>query len=225
MKTNRTPLVDTLSRRASNSGANGSSGEISLASAHAHTNTRRLVPDAWSPHPRGALGLRSDRRRWQAGDKGQGKGYAYQVFSQKKEGEPFVRYQVRGTIDAKPEVLWDTARDLSHDPSRAPEGQTRKVSRDRYRDDPPHLGRPADDVLRPRHRHSRRPVGGPEHGHPADRLQVGPSPRCRRGRAPSGSSTRAASGSSCRTARSARRSPSRSTSTSAARCRDGSSPG
>src|SRR6267142_211879 len=64
---------------------------------------------------------------WTPGGKGKGHGYAYQVFKQQKEGEPFVRYQVRGTIDATPEVLWDTARDLSQDPSRAPKGQTREV--------------------------------------------------------------------------------------------------
>jgi len=64
---------------------------------------------------------------WQPGDKGQGKGYAYQVFSQQREGEPFVRYQVRGTIDAAPELLAKTAQDLSTDPSRAPKDQTRRV--------------------------------------------------------------------------------------------------
>ncbi len=64
---------------------------------------------------------------WTAGDKGDGPGYAYQVFSQQKEGEPFVRYQVRGTIDATPEVLQLTARETSSDPSRAPDGQTRRV--------------------------------------------------------------------------------------------------
>src|SRR5258706_11651301 len=64
---------------------------------------------------------------WTAGAKGEGRGYAYQVFSQQKEGEPFVRYQVRGTIDATPDVLVKTASRVSADPSRAPEGQTRKV--------------------------------------------------------------------------------------------------
>jgi START domain len=64
---------------------------------------------------------------WKPGDKGQGKGYAYQVFTQQKEGEPFVRYQVRGTIDADPELLATTAQRLSTDPSRAPKDQTRKV--------------------------------------------------------------------------------------------------
>lgn len=64
---------------------------------------------------------------WTPGDKGEGRGYAYQVFSQQKEGEPFVRYQVRGTIDATPEVLARLARELSTDPKRAPKDQTRRV--------------------------------------------------------------------------------------------------
>jgi hypothetical protein len=66
---------------------------------------------------------------WKPGEKGQGQGYVYQVFSQQKEGEPFVRYQVRGTIDATPEVLKNTASEVSADPSRAPKGQTREVVR------------------------------------------------------------------------------------------------
>jgi hypothetical protein len=64
---------------------------------------------------------------WTPGDKGEGRGYAYQVFSQQKDGEPFVRYQVRGAIDATPELLVKTANDLSADPSRAPKDQTRQV--------------------------------------------------------------------------------------------------
>ncbi len=64
---------------------------------------------------------------WTPGEKGQGPGYSYQVFKQQKEGEPFVRYQLRGTIDAEPAVLTRTARDISRDPKRAPDGQTRKV--------------------------------------------------------------------------------------------------
>jgi hypothetical protein len=38
-----------------------------------------------------------------------------------------VRYQVRGTIDATPEVLQRTTRRLTADPSRAPKGHTRRV--------------------------------------------------------------------------------------------------
>ena len=64
---------------------------------------------------------------WTPGDKGEGRGYAYQVFSQQKEGEPFVRYQVRGTIDATPEVCQKTASRLSADPSRSPKDQKRVV--------------------------------------------------------------------------------------------------
>ena len=64
---------------------------------------------------------------WTPGDKGEGRGYAYQVFKQQKEGEPFVRYQVRGTIDATPEVLQHTATAISTDPTRAPKDQKREL--------------------------------------------------------------------------------------------------
>jgi START domain len=64
---------------------------------------------------------------WSPGKKGEGRGYTYQVFSQQKEGEEFVRYQVRGTIDAKPEALQRLAQELSSDPRRAPKDQTREV--------------------------------------------------------------------------------------------------
>jgi len=64
---------------------------------------------------------------WSPGKKGEGHGYTYQVFSQQKEDEPFVRYRVKGTIDATPEVCARLARDLSSDPSRAPKDQTRRV--------------------------------------------------------------------------------------------------
>ena len=64
---------------------------------------------------------------WSPGKKGEGPGYTYQVYSQQKEGEPFVRYQVRGTIDAKPEELQRLAQELSSDPKRAPKDQTRRV--------------------------------------------------------------------------------------------------
>jgi hypothetical protein len=78
------------------------------------------VPAASDPHA-------ASDADWTAGDKGRGRGYAYQVFSQQKEGEPFVRYQVRGTIDATPDVLVSTASRVSADPSRAPAGHTRRV--------------------------------------------------------------------------------------------------
>jgi len=64
---------------------------------------------------------------WSPGKKGEGRGYTYQTFSQQKEGEPFVRYRVKGTIDATPEVLQRLATDLSSDPKRAPKDQTRRV--------------------------------------------------------------------------------------------------
>src|SRR5258705_817851 len=93
-------------------------------------NTRRFASFLWL----GLLALAAPSASDPASDnsltpgaKGEGHGYTYQVFSQQREGEPFVRYQVRGTIDATPEVLQRTARDTSADPSRAPEGQTRRV--------------------------------------------------------------------------------------------------
>jgi START domain-containing protein len=64
---------------------------------------------------------------WTLGGNGQGPGYAYQVYSQQKEGEPFMRYRVRGTIDAPADVLLKTESDLAADPSRAPEGQKRQL--------------------------------------------------------------------------------------------------
>jgi len=81
-----------------------------------------LLPWAAAADPTAATGP-----GWEPGKKGEGRGYTYQVFSQQKEGEPFARYQVRGTIDAAPALLADLARDLSVDPSRAPKGQTREV--------------------------------------------------------------------------------------------------
>jgi hypothetical protein len=66
---------------------------------------------------------------WSPGKKGEGKGYTYQTYSQQKEGEPFVRYRVKGTIDNTPEVLARLANELSSDPARAPKDQTRKVIR------------------------------------------------------------------------------------------------
>ena len=64
---------------------------------------------------------------WEPGPKKQGNGYAYQVFSVQKEGEPFMRFQVRGTIDAPPEVVQSAASRVSTDPARAPKGQKRTV--------------------------------------------------------------------------------------------------
>jgi hypothetical protein len=64
---------------------------------------------------------------WEPGEKKQGPGYAYQIFSLQKEDERFLRYQLRGTIDAPAEVVQRTARRVSVDPARAPEGQKRTV--------------------------------------------------------------------------------------------------
>src|SRR2546427_8839185 len=92
--------------------------------------TRRFAYLVWL----GLLGLAmpsasdsTSETGWKPGAKGEGRGFTYQVFSQQKEAEPFVRYRVRGTIDATPEVLQRTARDVSRDPARAPKGQTREV--------------------------------------------------------------------------------------------------
>lgn len=64
---------------------------------------------------------------WEPGEKKQGNGYAYQTFSVQKEGEPFVRFQVRGTIDAPADVVQRAASKVATDPARAPEGQKRTV--------------------------------------------------------------------------------------------------
>jgi hypothetical protein len=72
----------------------------------------------WAADPAGA---------WEPGEKKQGTGYAYQLFSQQQEGEEFVRYQVRGTIDAPADVIQRTASRVSSDPARAPKGQKRTV--------------------------------------------------------------------------------------------------
>jgi START domain len=68
---------------------------------------------------------------WQPGEKKQGDGYAYQIFSVQREGEPFIRFQVRGTIDAPADVVQRAATRVATDPARAPKGQKRTVlSRD-----------------------------------------------------------------------------------------------
>jgi hypothetical protein len=64
---------------------------------------------------------------WKPGEKKQGDGYAYQIFSVQKEGEPFVRFQVRGTIDAPADVVQRAANRVATDPARAPKGQKRTV--------------------------------------------------------------------------------------------------
>ena len=64
---------------------------------------------------------------WEAGESGEGKGYAYQVFSAQREGEDFYRYEVRGRVDAAPGALTRAVRAITSDPERAPEGQTRRI--------------------------------------------------------------------------------------------------
>jgi hypothetical protein len=72
----------------------------------------------------------SARADWAPGRSGEGRGYAYQVFSQDSD-EGFVRYQIRGTIEAAPAALVRAVRVIASDPARAPEGQTRRLlSRD-----------------------------------------------------------------------------------------------
>jgi hypothetical protein len=64
---------------------------------------------------------------WKPGADAKGAGYAYQVFSKESEGEGFMRYQVRGTIDAAPDALVRAVRVIAVDPARAPDGQTRRL--------------------------------------------------------------------------------------------------
>lgn len=64
---------------------------------------------------------------WQAGDSGEGPGYAYQVFSEHREGEDFYRYEVRGRVEAAPGALSRAVRAITSDPGRAPEGQVRRI--------------------------------------------------------------------------------------------------
>src|SRR5262245_7097005 len=71
-----------------------------------------------------AAGPKAD---WVPGEKKQGNGYAYQIFSVQNEGEPFIRFQVRGTIDAPADVVQLAASRVATDPARAPKGQKRTV--------------------------------------------------------------------------------------------------
>jgi hypothetical protein len=64
---------------------------------------------------------------WEPGAKKQGNGYAYQIFSLQKAGEPFMRFQIRGTIDAPADVVQQAANRVATDPALAPEGQKRTV--------------------------------------------------------------------------------------------------
>jgi hypothetical protein len=64
---------------------------------------------------------------WEAGDRDDGPGYRYQVYTQNADDEDFVRYQVRGTIDATPEELRRSVRAVTADPDNAPDGHTRRM--------------------------------------------------------------------------------------------------
>lgn len=64
---------------------------------------------------------------WEAGDRDQGPGFSYQIFSHVDPDEDFVRYQVRGTIEASPQRLRDSVRVIAADPEHAPSGHTRRM--------------------------------------------------------------------------------------------------
>jgi len=65
--------------------------------------------------------------KWEARARDDGPGYRYQVFSQTAPGEDFVRYQVRGTVQASAQKLSRSVRAITSDPSYAQEGHTRRV--------------------------------------------------------------------------------------------------
>ncbi|HXK22820.1 MAG TPA: hypothetical protein VMS55_09120 [Myxococcota bacterium] len=61
---------------------------------------------------------------WEPGRKVDGDGFAYQVFSRQNEGEAFVRFLLRGAIDAPPPALARAFLEYVTDPTRASEGET-----------------------------------------------------------------------------------------------------
>lgn len=63
---------------------------------------------------------------WQPGDRTEGRGYAFQIFS-KKTDDGLIVYQARGHVEASPEDLVRAVWAVTTDPSSAPEGQTRRV--------------------------------------------------------------------------------------------------
>lgn len=64
---------------------------------------------------------------WRPGGSGEGAGYSYQVFSAQREGESFLRFEVRGVVAAEPAALSRAVRTITSDPERAPDGQTRRI--------------------------------------------------------------------------------------------------
>ena len=64
---------------------------------------------------------------WKPGRAADGPGYAYRVYSKQTEGEGFVRYRVRGTIEAPAERLPASVRVIVLDPAFVPDGQSRRV--------------------------------------------------------------------------------------------------
>lgn len=70
---------------------------------------------------------RGDASEWTTLDSGEGPGFSYQVFSTRREGESFTRYEARGRVAASPEVAYRAARTVISDPAQAASGQTRRI--------------------------------------------------------------------------------------------------
>jgi hypothetical protein len=64
---------------------------------------------------------------WDPGDTTEAQGFSYQIFAKDDDGEGLVIYQARGKIEAPPETLIRAVRTVVSDPSRAPDGQSRRV--------------------------------------------------------------------------------------------------
>src|SRR5262245_56553732 len=64
---------------------------------------------------------------WEPGRTVKGDGFTYQLFARQDAGEAFVRFELRGTIDAPPPALARAFLDIVTDPARAPAGQTLRV--------------------------------------------------------------------------------------------------
>src|SRR5262245_44042114 len=64
---------------------------------------------------------------WKAGNKGQGHGYAYQAFSQQKEGEPVRRLRGRRTVRGVAGVARANGNPVAADPAPGAKDQTRRV--------------------------------------------------------------------------------------------------
>ena len=64
---------------------------------------------------------------WSPGSSETGEGFAYQIYSRESQGEAYLLYQVRGSINASPDTLRRSVRTIASDPERAPEGHTRRL--------------------------------------------------------------------------------------------------